>query len=63
MNGKVLADKAKIRQSDLKVLFVSGFSGQALRDKGLVDPIESAFLLKPFKQVELAGKVRQVLEG
>ena len=63
MNGKVLADKAKIRQPDLKVLFVSGFSGQALRDKGLVDPIESAFLLKPFKQVELAGKVRQVLEG
>jgi len=63
MGGKVLADKAKARQPDLKVLFVSGFTGRSLQEKGIMDTIDAPFLLKPFKPTELVRKVREVLDG
>jgi CheY-like chemotaxis protein len=60
-NGRQLADALRSRDANLKVLFQSGYTGEAVTQYGIVEP-EMAFLQKPFTRETLAKKVRNVLE-
>ena len=46
----------------MKVLFVSGYTGEAIRQHGLLEQ-SAAFLQKPFTPDLLARKVRDVLDA
>jgi signal transduction histidine kinase/ActR/RegA family two-component response regulator len=60
MNGRKLADEATRRRPDLKVLFTTGFTRNAVVHNGVLDPGVN-FLPKPFTLEQLAAKVREVL--
>ncbi|MCC6778342.1 MAG: CHASE3 domain-containing protein [Hyphomicrobiales bacterium] len=62
MNGRVLADEALRRRPDLKVLFTTGFTRNAIIHNGIVDPGVN-FIPKPFSLEEFASKIRSVLEN
>ncbi|HEY3441122.1 MAG TPA: ABC transporter substrate binding protein [Paludibaculum sp.] len=59
MNGAELAARLEHQFPELRVLFVSGYSGGHLPADGL--GAEAAFLAKPFLPAQLAGRVREVL--
>jgi two-component SAPR family response regulator len=62
MNGPALAKAARELEPDLKVLFMSGYTRDALsRDGALTDDVH--IIMKPFRKVDLAGKIRAVLDG
>lgn len=62
MNGKQLADELHRLHPPLKVLFVSGYTDDAIVNHGVLDS-GVAFLQKPFLSFALARKVREVLGG
>jgi PAS domain S-box-containing protein len=61
VNGRKLADEALRRNPDLKVLFATGFTRNAVVHHGILDP-GTQLISKPFTLEQLAHKVRQVLE-
>src|SRR5438067_4068501 len=61
MNGREVAQYACAKRSDLKVLFVSGYTGEAVLQHRLLEP-GVAFLQKPFTPDALARKTREVLD-
>jgi len=60
-NGRDLLDHLKPLRPDIKVLFTSGYTEEALHRKVLER--DAAFLQKPFTEEGLARKVRDVLDG
>jgi signal transduction histidine kinase/CheY-like chemotaxis protein len=60
-NGKKLADEACDRRPDLKVLFTTGYTSNAVVHGGVLDPGVN-FIGKPFTLDQLAAKVRFVLD-
>lgn len=62
INGRVLADKALALRPDLKVLYTTGYTRNAVVHNGVLDA-GIAFLPKPFTIEQLALKVRAVLHG
>ncbi len=62
MSGPVLAREAQLRRPGLKVLYMSGYTRDAMLHNGEVS--EGIHLIsKPFRKVELATKLRQILDG
>ncbi|HKP22806.1 MAG TPA: response regulator [Dongiaceae bacterium] len=61
MNGTVLAREAQRRRQDLKVLYMSGYTADAIIHHGVLEK-GVHLLTKPFRKVELARKVRLVLD-
>ena len=59
-NGKALADRLTRDRPDLKVLFMSGYTANAIGPHGVLKP-GVAFLQKPFQPTELAHKVQSML--
>ena len=62
MNGRELALSLTEQRRGIKVLFVSGYTGEAIRQHGLLE-MGAAFLQKPFTPDVLARKVREVLDS
>ena len=62
MNGRKLADEALAQLPELKVLFTTGYTRNAIVHNGMLDP-GVAFLPKPLTIEHLARKVRSVLDG
>ncbi|MGC1556333.1 MAG: ATP-binding protein, partial [Methylovirgula sp.] len=62
VNGKKLADEALRRRPDLKVLFTTGYTRNAVVHGGVLDPGVN-FLSKPFGLEQLASKVRTILDA
>jgi two-component system, cell cycle sensor histidine kinase and response regulator CckA len=61
MSGKVMADRLKTTYPDLKVLFTSGYTDDAIAHHGVLEPgVE--FLSKPFTPETLTRKVREMLD-
>jgi signal transduction histidine kinase len=59
-NGRVLSDQLLLKQPALKVLFMTGYSRNAIVHQGRLDPgVE--LLQKPFTQKALAQKLRVML--
>jgi two-component system cell cycle sensor histidine kinase/response regulator CckA len=61
LNGREVAERFATLQPSARVLFMSGYAGEALSAQGVLDP-SVAFLAKPFVPAELARKVREVLD-
>ena len=62
MNGAALAKAAQQRQPGLRVLYMSGYTRNAILHNGALD--EGVQLItKPFRKADLAGKLREVLSG
>ena len=61
MGGKELADRLKKLRPSIKVLFTSGYTDQAIVQRGLLN-LDFAFLEKPFSPSGLVRKVREVLD-
>jgi signal transduction histidine kinase/CheY-like chemotaxis protein len=62
VNGRQLADEALKRRPDLKVLFTSGYTRNAIVHGGRLDA-GVALIGKPFTYAALAEKIRQVLNS
>lgn len=62
MNGRRVADAARERNPSLKVLFMSGYTENAIVHHGRLDPGVN-FIQKPFGRQDLAAKVREVLDA
>jgi two-component system cell cycle sensor histidine kinase/response regulator CckA len=62
MSGKEFADKALGKHKDMKVLFMSGYTDEAILPHGVLDP-GVAFIQKPFTTASLALKVRDLLDS
>jgi CheY-like chemotaxis protein len=62
LNGRELADQLLREHPELKVLYMSGYTDNAIVNSGLLQK-EVAFLQKPFTPAALAEKVRDVLEN
>ncbi len=61
-SGPKLAARLVQKRPSLKVLYVSGYTANAIVHNGLVDPGIS-FLQKPFSRDTLGQKVREVIDG
>jgi CheY-like chemotaxis protein len=61
MNGKELAYEALRRNPGLKVIYMSGYSEDAILHHGRLDP-GVHLLQKPFRKRDLAAKVRAILD-
>ena len=62
VDGRKLAEQARESRPDLKVLFTTGFTRNAVVHNGVLDA-GVAFLPKPFTVEQLARKVRAALDG
>lgn len=62
MSGKALASQIETERAGIKVLFVSGYTDNAVVHHGVLDS-NVAFLQKPFTTDVLARKVREVLDS
>jgi signal transduction histidine kinase len=62
ITGRVLADQAKDIRPDLRVLYTTGYTRNAIVHQGRLDP-DVHLLNKPYTQQSLAGKVRDMLDS
>jgi len=62
MSGRELMHHLAERRPEVKVLYVTGYSEDAVAQHGVLDP-GTAFLPKPFTPEVLTRKVREVLDG
>jgi CheY-like chemotaxis protein len=62
MNGRELAQHLLGRKPNMKVLYVSGYTDNAIFRNGLLEP-GAAFLEKPFSPDSLARKVHELLSA
>ena len=60
-NGRVLAERLSERCPAMRILFMSGYSDEAVYRHGEISP-NAAFIEKPFTNVTLTRKVREVLD-
>ncbi|KMO18420.1 histidine kinase [Methylobacterium platani JCM 14648] len=60
MNGRQMADAARVTRPDLKVLFITGFAEAALFGDGRLEP-GMAVLTKPFAVDALAARIREMI--
>jgi len=62
MNGRQLAEAAKTMKPDLKIIFMTGYSRNAIVHQGRLDPgVE--LIQKPIASDHLAATVRKVLDS
>jgi CheY-like chemotaxis protein len=61
MSGRTLADRIKALQPQVKVLYTTGYRGDAIAEDGDID-CRGAFLAKPFTVDQLAVKIRATLD-
>lgn len=61
MNGKVLAELLRQVRPQLQVIFVSGYTGDVISERGILED-GAAFVQKPFSPADLGIKVRHVLD-
>ena len=62
MGGPEVAVSLAPLLHDMKVLFMSGYTDEAIAQRGILRP-GTSFLQKPFRLDSLLRKVREVLDG
>jgi CheY-like chemotaxis protein len=62
MNGRKLAEAARARRPGIKVLFMTGYSRNAIVHQGRLDPGVD-LIQKPLSSDQLAATVRRILDA
>ena len=62
LNGRQVADGARIVRPELKVLFMTGYAENAALASGFLEP-GMALITKPFALDVLASRIREIIEG
>jgi len=62
MGGAELVEKLRELWSDFKVLYMSGYTANAIAHRCVLDQ-DKPYLQKPFRPIDIACKVRRVLDG
>jgi PAS domain S-box-containing protein len=62
MNGRELADRARVVMPNIRVLFMTGYSQDTFVRQGRLDP-DIELLEKPFRRESLAVRVRSILDA
>jgi FixJ family two-component response regulator len=62
VDGRALAERLSAGSPELRILFMSGYSDEAVYRHGEISP-NAQFIEKPFTDRTLARKVRDVLDG
>jgi len=62
LNGRQVADAARLKRPGLKVLFITGYAENAAVGNGLLD-IGMAVLTKPFVMTDLINKVGELIDS
>jgi PAS domain S-box-containing protein len=62
MNGRQVADAARITRPDLKVLFITGYAENAVVAGDTLGP-GMAVMTKPFQVAALGARIREMIEG
>ena len=62
INGRKVADEALKLRPDLKVLFTTGYTRNAIIHHGKLDD-DVNFIGKPFTAATLAAKIRELLDA
>ena len=62
MNGRQMADAARVARPDLKVLFITGYAEYAILGNGHLSP-GMAVLTKPFAIESMAARIRSMIEA
>jgi two-component system, cell cycle sensor histidine kinase and response regulator CckA len=63
MNGFELADRLRRRQPGIKVMFVSGYTGDYLETQTGALPAGTHFVYKPYEPGRTARMIRDILDG
>jgi two-component SAPR family response regulator len=61
MNGRELATKASTLRPQMRVVYMTGYSRNAVTHHGRLDP-NLDVLQKPITQSDLAARIREVLD-
>ena len=62
VNGRELARQLAPLRPDMRVLYMSGYTDEAIGDNGILER-GTAFLQKPFSPASLSVKVREILDS
>ena len=62
INGLELADEARQRRPDMKVLYASGYTDSVILDKNAIRSTD-LLLNKPYRREELAQAIREALDA
>ena len=62
MGGRALAERMAVSHSGIKVLYMSGYTDDAIAHHGTLDP-GTHFIAKPFSVADLTRKVRETLDS
>jgi len=62
MNGRQMADAARLDRPDLKVLFITGYAENAVVGNGHLDP-GMHVMTKPFAMEALGTRIRELIES
>ena len=60
MNGRQVADAARVTRPDLKVLFITGYAENAVLGNGHLEP-GMEVLTKPFVMEALASRIKTLI--
>ena len=60
MNGRQMADAARMARPDLKILFITGYAENAVVGNGHLEP-GMQVLTKPFVMEALAGRIKDMI--
>lgn len=62
MNGRQVADAARVHRPELKILFITGYAENAVIGNGRLE--SGMFVLtKPFQMEVLAGRIREIIQS
>jgi CheY-like chemotaxis protein len=62
VNGRELARQMQVRRPDIKVLFMTGYSRNAIIHQGRLDS-DVELIQKPITQADLAARIRDLLDA